>query len=337
MAARVRRAPLASSPGVLEGPAPVAPAVLRALEELGGALIVLDRHLRILAATPGAEQLLGEPVPLGRSAPKLLCGQAVERPMAEALAKGRSAAVAIPRPLAQGGERLVHARAVPLHGADAEGRVGWVLLFSDSGAVSEGSDALVEFHRMLTCDPAMKRMFRILERAALSEANVLVRGETGAGKELVASAVHAISPRRRPHLDLCEPPHPRILAPELLEHARIAPLQPREELPEPPPRSVVVRHRVILRRDAGAPSASPPPTAERLARFNVVSSCFTGRRPRPAPPRFLRPLLQRSAALRLGTPLAQAHKRTSAQERVASTGNKHRKRARKTGAEDMVR
>jgi len=43
---------------------------------------------------------------------------------------------------------------------------------------------------------AMDRVRRLLKRAASSEASVLIRGETGTGKELVARAIHAGSSRR---------------------------------------------------------------------------------------------------------------------------------------------
>ncbi|NUQ77900.1 MAG: hypothetical protein HUU21_30560, partial [Polyangiaceae bacterium] len=55
---------------------------LRALDEVGGPALVLDNDLRILATTPGAERVLGEPVTPGSPAAKLLCGEAVERPIA---------------------------------------------------------------------------------------------------------------------------------------------------------------------------------------------------------------------------------------------------------------
>jgi transcriptional regulator with PAS, ATPase and Fis domain len=43
---------------------------------------------------------------------------------------------------------------------------------------------------------AMARAFAILERAAPSDSTVLIEGETGTGKELVAESIHRESPRR---------------------------------------------------------------------------------------------------------------------------------------------
>lgn len=42
---------------------------------------------------------------------------------------------------------------------------------------------------------AMRRLFAQIERVAGSEASVLIEGETGTGKELVAQALHKLSPR----------------------------------------------------------------------------------------------------------------------------------------------
>ena len=162
------------------------PVVLAALEQLGGgAILILDDGLRILAATPAADRLLEEP-PRGELAVKILCGAGVERPMAEALAKGRPVHAIIPHPRGRGRLRV--------HGVRV-GRAstrGWALLFEDEPA---DLGAPVLFHGMWTADPAMKRLFRILEKVAKSDATVLVRGDTGSGKELVAHALHALSNR----------------------------------------------------------------------------------------------------------------------------------------------
>lgn len=44
--------------------------------------------------------------------------------------------------------------------------------------------------------PAVRRLYSLIERYATSPATVLVEGETGTGKELVAEAIHRASPRR---------------------------------------------------------------------------------------------------------------------------------------------
>ncbi|MCC6750620.1 MAG: sigma-54-dependent Fis family transcriptional regulator [Deltaproteobacteria bacterium] len=58
-------------------------------------------------------------------------------------------------------------------------------------------DQSQSFERILGQSPAMKRVFDLLDRVADSEASVLVTGETGTGKELVASALHQRSRRRQ--------------------------------------------------------------------------------------------------------------------------------------------
>ncbi len=51
------------------------------------------------------------------------------------------------------------------------------------------------FGQFLTADPALQQTLATLERASLSEATILLEGETGTGKELLARAIHQRSPR----------------------------------------------------------------------------------------------------------------------------------------------
>jgi len=48
---------------------------------------------------------------------------------------------------------------------------------------------------IIVADPAMERLFDLVRRLAVAELPVLIAGETGAGKENLAYAVHALSPR----------------------------------------------------------------------------------------------------------------------------------------------
>jgi DNA-binding NtrC family response regulator len=52
------------------------------------------------------------------------------------------------------------------------------------------------FHSLLGCSPAMERLFEQLAVVAPSSSTVLITGETGTGKELVAEAIHNASARK---------------------------------------------------------------------------------------------------------------------------------------------
>jgi DNA-binding NtrC family response regulator len=57
-------------------------------------------------------------------------------------------------------------------------------------------DPADHFGELVGASPAMRRIYPLLERCAGSDATVLIRGETGTGKELVAEAIHLASARR---------------------------------------------------------------------------------------------------------------------------------------------
>lgn len=52
------------------------------------------------------------------------------------------------------------------------------------------------FEEIIGDSPAMKTVFRKVEQVAPTDSTVLIHGETGTGKELIARAIHNLSPRR---------------------------------------------------------------------------------------------------------------------------------------------
>jgi len=71
-------------------------------------------------------------------------------------------------------------------------------------------------------DEAMQRIHRLAERAAAGTINVLIMGETGVGKELLAETVHRLSPRKDgPYVCLnCAALSETLLESELFGHER---------------------------------------------------------------------------------------------------------------------
>lgn len=61
--------------------------------------------------------------------------------------------------------------------------------------VEKDLSAGIKFGRMVGTSPSMREVFAVLERIAGSDLTVLVEGETGTGKELVADALHRHSAR----------------------------------------------------------------------------------------------------------------------------------------------
>jgi len=167
-----------------------------ALESLAGPSLLVDGELRVVASSPGVAALLGAPVPEGALVTRALCGPSVDRPIAAALASGRAVDGTVTRARPDGATVTLRVRASPLR--DGGALAGWLLHVSAREETDgDAPDAPVRFQGMLTRDPAMKQVFHVLRRAARRDVPVLVRGETGAGKELVARAIHDLSPRAR--------------------------------------------------------------------------------------------------------------------------------------------
>lgn len=83
-------------------------------------------------------------------------------------------------------------------------------------------DDTTAFHGLLSRASKMRELFEVIRNVAHTDATVLVRGESGAGKELVARALHEESPRATaPFIAMnCASMSPTLLESELFGHEK---------------------------------------------------------------------------------------------------------------------
>jgi DNA-binding NtrC family response regulator len=107
----------------------------------------------------------------------------------------------------------------PVSGEELRARLGKILAARDQ-APSAGASAGSAL--MLSEDPAMRAVLETIETVARSDSRVLILGETGTGKQLVAQAIHERSARRaQPLVEVnCAAIPENLLESELFGHER---------------------------------------------------------------------------------------------------------------------
>ena len=113
----------------------------------------------------------------------------------------------------------IHEARVPIGGSVTLGRT--TLRFSpvDGAAPVSGRE---ELHGLFGRSLPMRQLFALMERLGPLDTTVLIRGETGAGKDSVARALHALSPRAaKPFVVFdCASVNPNLVESELFGHAK---------------------------------------------------------------------------------------------------------------------
>jgi len=174
------------------------------LESISDGVFTVDGEWRISSFNRAAEQITGIP---RREAIGRRCSEVFRASMCET-------ACALRETMATGAAIVNRAAFI----IDAEGRripisVSTALLRNDSGAIVGGAEtfrdlSLIEELRselqgrdqvgdIVSRSAAMRGVLEMLPRVAESDSSILIQGETGTGKELLARAIHNLSSRRR--------------------------------------------------------------------------------------------------------------------------------------------
>ena len=117
----------------------------------------------------------------------------------------------VPKPFDNDELRVVVARSLERHRLERENRLLREQLQRDFG-----------FDQLIGSGPRMRRVFETIQKVAETDLSVLIRGESGAGKELVAQALHNASPRnKRPFVAVnCAAINRELVESELFGHEK---------------------------------------------------------------------------------------------------------------------
>jgi len=185
-------------------PAGVAPKATEAiLESISDGVFTVNHEWRITSFNRAAEEITGVP---RQEAVGRRCSEVFRASMCEADCALRRT-LGNGKPVVNQTGFIVDSegRRIPISVSTAllrDGRgkvVGGVETFRDLSLVEELRKELqgrFELGDMVSRSPAMRRLFDLLPQVAASGSTVLIQGETGTGKELLARAIHSLSPRR---------------------------------------------------------------------------------------------------------------------------------------------
>ncbi len=203
MAKQERHSPAPAWSAQIQGLTGTPIALLDLLDNITFGLVVLDQNRKILAANRSFEALTGfsrdavAGIPCRHILRTNFCSRSC--PVMEARKNGQPATVE--GDMIDRERRKIGIRVTAATLRDKKGRVcGFLetveeLRIPSQDAGSFGHAGL--FSRILGQSPKMTEVFNILPAVAQTDSSVLITGETGTGKDLVAEAIHKASSRSR--------------------------------------------------------------------------------------------------------------------------------------------
>jgi len=174
------------------------------LESISDGVFTVDMEWRITSFNRAAEEITGvsRKEAVGRRCSDVfrssMCGAACA--LQETLKSGRRIIGKSGYIITAGGDRVPISISTAVL-RDADGRMtGGAETFrdlSDIEALRQELEGKFRVGDLSSRSPLMQRVFEVLPALAASPSTVLILGETGTGKELVARTIHALSPRSR--------------------------------------------------------------------------------------------------------------------------------------------
>jgi len=173
------------------------------LSSIADGVFSVDKDWRITSFNPAAERITGVPAEqaIGKRCSDVFHADLCERGCAlrESVETGNELVGVRARILDNRGRRLPISLSTAVL-RDSKGRfLGAVETFRDLSAIEQlrrEINSQYTFEDIVGKSRAFKKIFALLPDIAESDATVLIEGPSGSGKELLARAVHNLSPRR---------------------------------------------------------------------------------------------------------------------------------------------